>query len=175
MNTEKRILSFTLSLFLFFSVTFVESNHAQMLYVDKTTDVPKQYSELSRREKRHVDCLADNVYHESGGESYNGWLAVAMVTMNRVHSGKFPDDVCGVVYQKTGNFYQFSWVGSKKRLTKPEELLYNRIQQLSFNVYMDYKIIQDITKGALFFHADHVNPKWNRQRTAKIGRHIFYR
>jgi spore germination cell wall hydrolase CwlJ-like protein len=175
MNTEKRILSFTLSLFLFFSLTFTESNHAQMLYVDKTTDVPKQYSELGRREKRQVDCLTDNVYYESGGESYNGWLAVAMVTMNRVHSGKFPDDICGVVYQKTGNFYQFSWVNNKKRLTKPDESLYNKIQELSFNVYMDYKIIQDITKGALFFHADYVNPKWNRQRTAKIGRHIFYR
>ena len=175
MIKHKIILSFSLSLFLFFSITFVENSHAQILYVDKTADVPKQYSELSRRDKRHVDCLTDNVYYESGGESYNGWLAVAMVTMNRVHSGKFPDDVCGVVYQRTGNFYQFSWVGNKKRLTKPEEILYNKIQQLSFNVYMDYKIIHDITKGALFFHADHVNPKWNRQRTAKIGRHIFYR
>jgi spore germination cell wall hydrolase CwlJ-like protein len=175
MKTEKRILSFSLSLFLFLSITFVENNHAQILYVDKTTDVAKQYTELSRSEKRQVDCLTDNVYHESGAEGYNGWLAVAMVTMNRVHSGKFPDNVCGVVYQRTGNFYQFSWVGNKKRLTKPEELLYNKIQQLSFNVYMDYKIIHDITKGALFFHADHVNPQWNRQRTAKIGRHIFYR
>jgi spore germination cell wall hydrolase CwlJ-like protein len=175
MFKQKRILSFTLSLFLFFSTTFVEKNHAQMLYVDKTIDVPKQYSDLNRREKKQVDCLADNVYHESVGEGYNGWLAVAMVTMNRVHSGKFPDNVCSVVYQKTGNFYQFSWVNNKKRLTKSDDLLYNRIQQLSFNVYMDYRIIQDITKGALFFHADHVNPKWNRQRTAKIGRHIFYR
>jgi spore germination cell wall hydrolase CwlJ-like protein len=175
MNTEKRILFITASLILFLTSSFSGTSHSQMLYVDKTTDVPKQYSELSRREKRQVDCLTDNVYYESGGESYNGWLAVAMVTMNRVHSGKFPDDICGVVYQKTGNFYQFSWVNNKKRLTKPEESLYNRIQQLSFNVYMDYKIIHDITKGALFFHADHVNPKWNRQRTAKIGRHIFYR
>jgi spore germination cell wall hydrolase CwlJ-like protein len=30
-------------------------------------------------------------------------------------------------------------------------------------------------QGALFYHADYVNPQWKKVRVAKIGRHIFYR
>ena len=46
-----------------------------------------------------LHCLAKNVYHEARGESKAGKLAVAHVTLNRVHSDEFPDTVCGVVYQ----------------------------------------------------------------------------
>ena len=28
---------------------------------------------------------------------------------------------------------------------------------------------------ALYFHGDYINPGWNRQQVAKVGRHIFYR
>jgi spore germination cell wall hydrolase CwlJ-like protein len=30
-------------------------------------------------------------------------------------------------------------------------------------------------KEALYYHADYVNPKWNREKVAKIGAHIFYK
>ena len=187
MPLQKKTLCFTTVLILFFVTAFVEINHVKVFPVYPPSEIvkvypiyppneqPKQYYDLSRHERKEVDCLTKNVYFEAGGETPDGWLAVAMVTMNRVYSGKFPDNICDVVYHKTGNFYQFSWVGSKKRLTKPDEELYNKIRELAFNVYMDYKDIQDITNGALFFHADYVNPKWNREKTAKIGRHIFYR
>ena len=35
---------------------------------------------------------------------------------------------------------------------------------------------KDPTGGALWYHADHVDPYWSRRmmRYAKIGRHIFY-
>jgi spore germination cell wall hydrolase CwlJ-like protein len=29
-------------------------------------------------------------------------------------------------------------------------------------------------KGALYYHADYVNPKWGKKKVAHIGRHIFY-
>lgn len=50
---------------------------------------------------KQIECLAKNIYYESAGESYEGKLAVAQVTMNRVNSGIFPRDICSVVYQKT--------------------------------------------------------------------------
>jgi len=36
---------------------------------------------------------------------------------------------------------------------------------------------KDYTKGALFYHADYVDPNWSSSYTitAKIGNHIFYR
>jgi len=28
---------------------------------------------------------------------------------------------------------------------------------------------------ALYFHATHINPKWNRERVATIAGHVFYK
>jgi spore germination cell wall hydrolase CwlJ-like protein len=30
-------------------------------------------------------------------------------------------------------------------------------------------------KDALYYHADSINPGWNKQKIAQIGHHIFYR
>ena len=50
--------------------------------------------------EKSLDCLAMNVYREAGHEPFEGKVAVAQVTLNRVNSNKFPRDVCAVVYQK---------------------------------------------------------------------------
>lgn len=52
--------------------------------------------------------LANLIYCEAGGEPYEGQVAVGSVVINRVLSGKFPDTVVGVIYQKR----QFSPVAS---------------------------------------------------------------
>ena len=44
-------------------------------------------------------CLAEAVYFEARGEAVRGQIAVAQVVLNRAFSGKYPDTVCGVVYQ----------------------------------------------------------------------------
>ena len=36
--------------------------------------------------------------------------------------------------------------------------------------------IKDLrNKGALYYHADYVNPRWKLDKTTIIGRHIFYK
>jgi len=75
---------------------------------------------------KQVDCLAKNIYHEAASESYEGKLAVAQVTMNRVNSGKFPSDICSVVYQKTTDqnlktVCQFSWTCMVKELVTKDK------------------------------------------------------
>ena len=52
--------------------------------------------------------LANIIYCEAGGEPYEGKLAVGAVVINRVLSGRFPDTVAGVIYQRS----QFSPVAS---------------------------------------------------------------
>ena len=63
--------------------------------------------------EQQLDCLAMNIYREAGHESFEGKVAVAQVTMNRVAHPAFPKDVCGVVYQKNKVMErvvcQFSW------------------------------------------------------------------
>ncbi len=146
-------------------------------YVESKTlpPVKLKYSNLVEYDRKQIDCLAKNMYHEAGFEPRDGIYAVGMVTMNRLYSGKFPQTVCEVVYQKTGNFYQFSWVAIKNRLTKIDQEVYNRILEKAIHIYFNYHALVDVTQGALFFHADYIRPGWKREKVAHIGRHIFYR
>lgn len=50
---------------------------------------------------RDVDCLARNIFYEAGSESTEGKVAVGMVTINRANDPRYPQNVCGVVGQKT--------------------------------------------------------------------------
>ena len=50
---------------------------------------------------KDVDCLARNIYYEAGSESEEGKVAVGMVTINRAQDPRYPQNVCGVVRQKT--------------------------------------------------------------------------
>ena len=44
-------------------------------------------------------CMAQNIYYEARGESLKGKQAVGNVVLNRVAHPKYPDTVCGVVYE----------------------------------------------------------------------------
>lgn len=141
------------------------------------------YHNLTPQAKRQIDCLAENIYFESAHEPELGKLAVALVTLNRVNSGNYPNDICGVVYQKTKDTHdrtvcQFSWVCMpeflSKRLTIKSKPLYYDIRDLSVHVFLNYERMEDITQGAMFYHADYVNPGWRLPVNTKIGRHIFY-
>ena len=77
---------------------------------------------IKTREKQ-LDCLAINIYREAGYENFEGKVAVAQVTMNRVSDGRFGKDVCGVVYQKNVVMdkvvCQFSWHCDSAHKSRP--------------------------------------------------------
>ena len=50
---------------------------------------------------RDVDCLARNIFYEAGSEPTEGKVAVGMVTINRAQDPRYPQNICGVVRQKT--------------------------------------------------------------------------
>ena len=137
------------------------------------------YNTLSKPVQQQVDCLAKNIYHEAKSEPREGQVAVALVTLNRLASGNYANDVCGVVNQKTNGVCQFSWVCqpfiATKSLTSNTNSLYNDIRNVAVYVIMNYDNIHDVTKGATFYHADYVNPQWGLPKTTQIGRHIFYK
>lgn len=132
-----------------------------------------------RDRERQLDCLAKNIYHEAASEPFEGKVAVAQVTMNRANSGKFPNDVCAVVYQKNV-FYekvvcQFSWYcenGGKPKIRSKE--MYDESYRVAKKVLLE-NFRLDVMKEALYYHADYVNPQWGREKIGKIGRHIFYK
>jgi spore germination cell wall hydrolase CwlJ-like protein len=141
------------------------------------------FNSLTPPVKKQIECLAENIYFEAGNEPESGKVAVALVTLNRVATGNYANTICDVVYQRTRNkenktVCQFSWTCQAKemanRLTIRQTPLYNSIRELSVRVYMNYGSIEDITRGATYYHADYVSPGWNLPMSTKIGRHMFY-
>ena len=140
---------------------------------DRTLEIT--YSDLTKDARKQVDCLAENIYHEAGIETKDGKKAVALVTMNRIESGKFPSSICGVVKQKTEGTCQFSWFCMPVKLNRNSEQ-YKESMDIALYVYANYEKLKDITHGAIYYHADYVNPKWRGvEKTTVIGRHIFYK
>jgi spore germination cell wall hydrolase CwlJ-like protein len=129
--------------------------------------------------QNQLDCLARNIYHEAGYEPFEGKVAVAQVTLNRVASGVFPSDVCKVVYQKNIVYEkvlcQFSWYCDQASLKRPlNSPAYYESMEVAKKVLLEGFRLPSV-KEALYYHADYVNPKWGKQPIAKIGRHIFYK
>ena len=50
---------------------------------------------------KDVDCLARNIFYESGGEPTEGKIAVGIVTVNRAQDPRFGRSVCEVVKART--------------------------------------------------------------------------
>lgn len=132
------------------------------------------YGQLTKETQHQIDCLADNIYHEAGYEPDDGKVAVALVTLNRLQDPRFPKDICGVVKQKTRSTCQFSWFCEHK-ITNRTKDVYAQARDIAVHVYVNYEKLQDITGGALYYHADYVNPRWKLEKTTTIGRHIFYK
>ena len=165
-----RIRLYTLLiLFLISSFIFVSASFS----TDRIIDV--RYEQLTKDAKKQIDCLADNIYHEAGYEPDQGKVAVALVTMNRVQDPRYPKDICSVVKQKVNYTCQFTWFCQDK-YTNRQKIAYEESRNIALHVYANYEKIKDFTNGALFYHADYVNPHWRGlERTTVIGRHIFYK
>jgi spore germination cell wall hydrolase CwlJ-like protein len=141
------------------------------------------YSSLNKKAKTQVECLAQNIYFEAGNESTKGQMAVALVTLNRAERSEYPQDICGVVRMKTAYTCQFTWwcdsnlrdKATHYRYSDREKQLYNQVRKVALYTYINYENMVDVTKGALFYHAVYVNPKWKYRKTVQIGNHIFYR
>jgi N-acetylmuramoyl-L-alanine amidase len=139
--------------------------------------------QVSADYKKQVECLAKNIYYEAGHESYEGKLAVAQVTMNRVNSGgRFPSDICAVVYQRTTGpqlqtVCQFSWTCMVKELVHlHDRYAWEESQNIAKRALTQAVLHDTIAEtNALFYHAVYVNPGWNKNKVVrKIGNHIFY-
>jgi len=155
-------------------VVFIVST-ISAIYIFSNDNQPKNY--LSKTDylnsKRQIKCLADNIYYEAANQSYEGMKAVAYVTLNRATSGRWPSDTCSVVYQKTDNVCQFSWVCERNK--PPVDSLWDKSYNVARHVFNQYEKEKDPTYGAVFYHATYVNPQWKYNKIIQIGDHIFYR
>jgi spore germination cell wall hydrolase CwlJ-like protein len=153
----------------FYGLSWMVKDKFNRIEAEPTSNITTKVRE------RQLSCLARNIYYEAGSEPFEGMVAVAQVTLNRMESGKFPNDVCEVVYQKNGLLCQFSWYCSQAAVLRPiHQETYNESMEVAKKVLLEGFRLPAL-KEALFFHGDYIDPKWNRTRVAKIGRHIFYK
>jgi spore germination cell wall hydrolase CwlJ-like protein len=123
-------------------------------------------------ERAERSCLTQALYYEARGEGERGEEAVAEVILHRVQSRRYPNSICGVVYEP----HQFSFVddGSRTRARDPDA--WGAAKRLAGRIMHD-GVEASLTRGAMFYHTVDVQPEWSASfvRTVKIGRHIFYR
>ena len=128
---------------------------------------------------RAEKCLADAVYFEARGEPFKGQQAVAQVVMNRVFSGYYPNDVCGVVYQNAERHLacQFTFACEGKDLNKVDEPdMWEQAKRIAKDM-LDGKIWLAEVGHATHYHAYWVHPSWVHEMTKlyRLGVHTFYR
>jgi spore germination cell wall hydrolase CwlJ-like protein len=124
-------------------------------------------------------CLADAIYFEARGEVRKGQEAVAQVVMNRVFSGYYPHDVCGVVYQNAHRHLacQFTFACEGKDLSRIDEPdMWEQAKAIAKDE-LDGKIWLAEVGHATHYHAYWVHPSWVHEMTRlfKLGVHTFYR
>lgn len=144
-----------------------------------------QEEQLIAEYNEQHQCLSLNLYHEARGDSELGQKAVGWVTLNRVHSERYPNTVCDVVYQghydSSGNPIrnkcQFSWWCDGRSDTPRDQEAWAQSQQVAHEVMQTYGLAEDFTSGATMYHASYVNPYWasSYERTVRIDTHIFYK
>ena len=150
---------------------------------DNNTDDPRimdiqRLDALPRPEgDRQWRCLAEALYFEARSETLPGQYAVAEVILNRVDSPRYPNTVCDVVNQGTGQRYacQFTYTCDGLQETIGEQSAWNRVGHVAR--IMIQGAPRDLTHGATHYHTTRVRPRWANiyPQTARYGVHVFYR
>jgi len=98
--------------------------------------------------------------------------------MNRVFSGYYPNDVCGVVYQNSHRHlacqFTFACDGIPDVVTEPEA--WSRAKSISRDT-LDGKLWMPEVAKSTHYHAYWVRPSWvnEMKKMYKFGVHTFYR
>ena len=120
-------------------------------------------------------CLAAAIFFEARDQTHEAQRAVANVVMNRVESPRWPDTVCGVVYQdKAFSFTHDGMSDNPKR--------YNKSVLDVKALVIAKQISGDTIKGdrlgltSTHYHTTSVSPYWSKvyHQDGRIGDHIFY-
>src|SRR5712664_3658531 len=123
-------------------------------------------------------CLAEAVYFEARGEAVRGQIAVAQVVLNRAFSGKYPETVCGVVYQNKHRHlacqFTFACDNNKDVIREPD--MWDRAQKIA-KAMLDGQLWLPEVNRSTHYHAYWVRPSWvnEMKKMYKFGVHTFYR
>lgn len=115
-----------------------------------------------------IMCLAIAIYFEARGEPYMGQRAVANVVINRVEDHRYPDTVCGVVFEKKA--FSFTHDGKSDKMKNKKA----KVKAMELSKLTLEGDLLGIT--STHYHATYVSPFWAKHYKfdGKIGVHVFY-
>lgn len=123
-------------------------------------------------------CLTEVIYFEARGEAVRGQIAVAQVVLNRAFSGKYPETVCGVVYQNKHRHLacQFTFACDNNADVVKEPDMWDRARKIA-KAMLDGKLWLPEVAKSTHYHAYWVRPSWvsEMKKMYKFGVHTFYR
>ena len=103
-----KLKNFLISLAVALSSTVVVAEEVEVTFSGKminqaTTFVERTVNIITSPflSDKDVDCLARNIFYESGSEPTEGKIAVGIVTINRAQDPRFGNSVCEVVKART--------------------------------------------------------------------------
>lgn len=124
-----------------------------------------------------TNCLASAIYFEARSEPVEGQIAVAQVVLNRVDSGRYPDTICGVVFQNKDMEHrcQFSFACDGITDKPHEKQAWAHARKMAQLIIDSRGLIAN--SGSTHYHASYVQPEWANHltRTRQYGKHIFYK
>ncbi len=159
-------------------VTMPEIMPEQLAYARADTPVTVQDPQATQVSDREKWCLATAIYFEARGEAYRGQVAVAQVVMNRTKDHRYPDTICGVVFQNQHrkNACQFSFACDGIPDVVNEREPWAQAEDIAQKVTTGELYLTEVG-DATHYHATYVRPAWapRMDKVTQIGLHVFYK
>lgn len=152
----------------------------QLAYARATAPVTGGFSSGTAMQvsDKELWCLATAIYFEARGESYRGQVAVAQVVLNRVKDYRYPDTICGVVFQNQSrrNSCQFSFACDGIPETINDRQSWAQAEDIAKRFTNGELYLTEVA-NATHYHATYVRPAWAPRmvKVTQIGLHIFYK
>lgn len=123
--------------------------------------------------EKESKCLAMAMHFEAGTEGSFGRYLVANVILNRAIKNN--QSICKVVYAP----YQFSYNKKNAEQAFTTGKIPKNTVDIAQKIVLMFMlgIVLDVSRGSTAYHADYVNPYWNKKyrKTLKYKQHIFYK
>lgn len=128
---------------------------------------PKKTDAVIPHSSSEIDLLAKLIEAEASGESMQAKIAVGAVVINRVQSKEWAPSISKVIYQKFGQYYQFTPVkiGTIKNTPSSASKKAARIALYG----------SDPSNGAMFYFDTSSKNKWlwSKPQTASLDHMVF--
>lgn len=121
-------------------------------------------------DRREIQCLAQNIYHEARGEPTVGQIAVAQVTLRRAELRS--QSICEAVLAPG----QFTWTAGPARAESDEPGAWTASVHIA--ILTRLSLVEDQSGGATHYYEwRRVRPQWAKEMTEAItlGAHRFMR